>query len=210
MMVDDFNGFSPHKGGGRSTCASIWFDGGCILLREATGVERARERLGEKVWNAAIFDTRHIDRVSLADMAFWIGEGRVVAAAFGGGRIKEDYALDASPKTMALLVRIFGSEAVQRVGLEQTLVAERMEQRQLPGVAQRGFVVPRQPAQSEEEGEDLPPQPVEPQALPVRPPIELPVHSPMETAFRASTAHRGATCRRAAPARTRASAASRC
>ncbi|MHB2019153.1 MAG: hypothetical protein ACYCW6_19570, partial [Candidatus Xenobia bacterium] len=144
MLLDDFPGFSHNNQRRAQHVREHLLRWWLHLLDGAApvGAERARERLGDVVWTAPVFDTRHVERVSLADMAFWVGGGRVLATAFGGGRIKEDYALEASPAVMALLSHIFGKAAVRRVTLEQTLVAERLEQRQLPGAAARGFLVP--------------------------------------------------------------------
>jgi len=94
-----------------------------------------REALGERAWNARLFDTRSGDPASIADMQTWLETFESLTVAFGGPRFQNDYALDASPDTVDFLALIFGAERLNQATLRANQLHRRQQQQQLAGAA---------------------------------------------------------------------------
>ncbi len=94
-----------------------------------------REALGERAWNARIFDTRSGTPASIADMQTWLETFESLTVAFGGPRFQNDYALDASPDTVEFLSHIFGGERLNQATLRANQLQRRQQQQALAGAA---------------------------------------------------------------------------
>lgn len=106
---------------------------------------------GPAGWQARIFETRCGPPVSLSDMQRWVDDGHTLVVAYGGSRLKEDYAVDASPQVTRLLRLVFGDSKVLRATLRAPYWEERRAQRLLPGASQRPAQAPAPPAVEAEE-----------------------------------------------------------
>ncbi|MCA9790868.1 MAG: hypothetical protein KC910_03705 [Candidatus Eremiobacteraeota bacterium] len=110
--------------------------GDSLTLDPQVRQQRARSALGEKSWQAAVFETRQQEKVSLADISRWLAEFGSVTVAFGGPKNEDDHALDASTASHQVLETIFGDPEVVEASFEEPRMAERKHQVQLAGAAQ--------------------------------------------------------------------------